>query len=119
MELGPTQKKWVEALRSGTYTQCNDALVSYNAQTGHASYCCLGVADKLFNLVPNSKDNLYGSDYRGVLGLRTENGGFLRLMTVNGYDYTELTQMNDDGVTFEQIADFIETNPEIVFTKSV
>lgn len=119
MELGPTQKQWVNALRSRNYVQCTNALVEYDVQNGAASYCCLGVADKLFNLAPNSDDNLYGSDYRGVLGLRTENGGFLRLMSVNGYGYTELTQMNDDGFTFEQIANFIEMNPEVVFTHSV
>ena len=38
----------------------------------------------------------------------------------NGLEANALTGLNDAiGLTFIQIADFIEKNPELVFTKSV
>jgi hypothetical protein len=118
MKLGPTQQKWVDALRSGGYKQTDGCLINYD-EHGNASYCCLGVADNLFKLTPDSNENLYGSNYNEILGLRTENGGFSHLIPVDEYGYTELTQMNDDGVPFSKIADFIEANVEAIFTHSV
>lgn len=41
MELGPRQKAWIEALKSGKYSQCIRVLHIEN------EYCCLGVACEL------------------------------------------------------------------------
>ena len=43
MEIGPNQRKWIEALRSGKYQQGRFMLHSANHR-----FCCLGVACDLF-----------------------------------------------------------------------
>ena len=40
--------KWVKALRSGKYKQCQEKLCNVNGQTGEESYCCLGVLTDLY-----------------------------------------------------------------------
>ena len=119
MELGTNQKIWVEALKSGKYSQCSGMLVQHNSDGER--YCCLGVADKLFELNPKSFENLFGSNFKEVLGLRGDNGEFAFLFTIeqNGREYKSLTEMNDDGISFEDIADFIESTPDLIFTHSV
>jgi hypothetical protein len=77
----------------------------------------LGVANQLFNF--NAEDNatLDGTNYSEVLGLFDCSG------TINSEDELgslSLADMNDnEEKTFVQIADFIEQNPELVFTHSV
>ena len=39
---------WVEALESGKYQQAQHRLMEVNKKTNETSYCCLGVACKLF-----------------------------------------------------------------------
>lgn len=97
------KQKWIEALRSGDYTQDNGAL---RTPTG---YCCLGV---LCEIHPSMT-------YAGSSGYRDVNG-----YTVRGYpseylllavelsfgSMRRLAKMNDDGRPFPEIADYIERN---------
>jgi hypothetical protein len=105
------RRKWVEALRSGEWTQATGQLWD---GTG---YCCLGVLCKVAGL---RDDELAGklSPPKGVLravGLPTAEGW------VEGIDFggqypvgVWLTTLNDSAkFTFEQIADVIETHPEL------
>jgi hypothetical protein len=116
MELGINQKIWVETLKSGKYNQCTERLCSTDYK-GNKSYCCLGLAVELFpSLVPINDTNLCGAEFKAVLGLRSWNGDF----DINGnVELYNLAMMNDSGKTFQQIAEFIEQNPELVFSKSV
>jgi len=50
------------------------------------------------------------------LGLYDCDGGFRNRESIK--PYASLVQMNDEGATWPEIADFIEENPEIVFTES-
>lgn len=114
MELGANQKLWVEALKSGKYSQCTGLLFRLD-EDGNKSYCCLGVATELFpSLLPRNIENLYGSEYNSILGLRGWNGDF-EIDNVNEC----LATMNDSGKTFQEIAQFIENNADIVFSHSV
>lgn len=41
-------KKWVKALRSGKYKQCQESLCKINPDDGSESFCCLGVLMDLY-----------------------------------------------------------------------
>jgi hypothetical protein len=117
-ELTEPQQKWVNALRSGKYEQCTGAL------TKDGKYCCLGVACEISSIELNPGWRNEGTlfyEARPVqeeLGLKSPSGAFdgegidLESTTCN-----ELSRLNDAGWTFNQIADFIESNPERVFKK--
>lgn len=74
--------KWVKALRSGKYEQC----IGYYELAG--KHCCLGVLGKVM------KVQNYGTDFETEAGLSSV--------------IWELTDLNDSGATFEQIALCIE-----------
>lgn len=116
---------WVEALRSGAYVQSTGTL-----RRGD-KFCCLGVAcvvaadngvpvigredvdtrwvfitptDQSMSALPN--------EVREWLGMRTPSGNF----TENRGQYA-LSEKNDTGYTFRQIADIIESEPEGLFAE--
>jgi hypothetical protein len=105
--------KWVKALRSKEYKQTEGVLRSGNA------FCCLGV---LCNLHAQEKPKFAAKqkspDYYGDCdsfpppivrnwsGLKTENGVF---EDGDGFG-TSLSEQNDDGRTFQEIANIIEQN---------
>ena len=108
---------WVEALRSGDYAQGTGYL-----RRRDDTYCCLGVACELAvnaGVIPaptlGNATYFYGKsgDYAGLpdevrewLGIE----GALGQYTENGCG--TLAHDNDNGVTFEDIAAFIENNFE-------
>ena len=111
--LNENAKTWVAALRSGEFEQAKGALKD---ATG---YCCLGVACELYrretgcgewsneNWFLEKKGHLHFK-VRKWLGLRTEFGDF---------GQRALTVLNDDGATFSEIADIIESDPDGLFIK--
>lgn len=120
-ELGPKQKTWIAALRSGKYKQGNGKLCSVDFY-GNKSYCCLGVANDVLELgVLQSSAYLYRAYTE--LGLRDYDGSFIkenvRNSNLDGFA-DSLAALNDSfNYTFEQIADYIEQNPENVFLCSL
>jgi len=112
--------KLVKALRSGVYKQGRGVLVD-----GKDRFCCLGVACNISNLplqwkntmsgdfsiggevteLPSSIQEEYGF-YSDIGRLRDHNS----FMEINNKRYNSLAGANDDGCTFDQIADFIENN---------
>lgn len=124
---GTPAEKWVAALRSGEFAQGLRALHRIH-QDGREDYCCLGVACALAvregvvdpgaadgDFVPNEggfiKPVRYGKsmnsgtlpdEVRTWLGLRTEDGEFY-----DTENYDSLAKMNDNGASFEEIADAI------------
>jgi len=44
------QKRWADALRSGTYTKCRGRLAMWSPYTGQSAYCALGVLVDLARL---------------------------------------------------------------------
>ena len=108
-------KLWVEALRSGEYEQGSGWLQQQFIGDG---YCCLGVACKVYEnqtgieLIRRGgilKGCNLANEYSQVkqwLGLNTPAGKF---------GNTALTNLNDEGKTFAEIADVIESEPEGLF----
>jgi hypothetical protein len=111
MPMNPEIKaKWVSALRSGEYTQLDGHL----AMAGSNKMCCLGV---LVDVAGKWDENFYDG-YRmcdGNCSLPPDElcasvglppparDGSYRATIVN-----RLADMNDQGKTFEEIADYIE-----------
>lgn len=101
--------KWITALRSGNYKQTSGVL--YDSCT--TGYCCLGVAAKvmgredkeldmvelLFEL-PNSEE--FPTELLGN-AVKTSDGIYKPIVA-------RLVTMNDDGIPFTKIADYIEEN---------
>lgn len=118
--MNDNAKAWVAALRSGKYQQGRDYLCKDNR------YCCLGVACEVLGIgkiidgmgvatylgdEPNDKDSGWlPRNAKEALGLRTYNGTL-------GDGATSLTLLNDNGATFNEIADIIESEPEGLFVK--
>lgn len=105
--------KWLEALRSGKYKQTKEVLKD---STG---YCCLGVlcdihrkTIKKKGWTKNSCNNLEYYNEAGTLpenvlkwaGIEDENGKFKYKNGKTVY----LTNLNDNGKSFKQIANIIE-----------
>lgn len=101
-KLNPNAQKWVDALRSGKYTQVKGRL------KWGAKRCCLGVACDVAG--PDLKLTWKGKTFDGSenvlpfsvqdwLGVDEENPA------LNG---TTLAKLNDEGMPFEEIADLIE-----------
>lgn len=112
MSIGPNQKKWLDALRSGEYEQGTGALCDNN------KYCCLGVGCEVLE-VPKVLDRGFAS-YDGeeatappavVVGLSLLND---RGASFEGGD--SLVRLNDEvGKTLVEIADIVESNPTAYF----
>jgi hypothetical protein len=93
------KKKWVAALRSGKYKQGKGGL-----RNQHGEFCCLGVACDVMD--PDAWD---GTVMWRKYGALDTNLDFIVLG--NGASIgNKLAQMNDNGKTFAQIADYIEEN---------
>ena len=118
--MNENAKKWVEALRSGDYEQTTGWL---KCETG---YCCLGVACELyrrdmdagwwtsadeFRVGDATHSAHLPTDVMNWLGLRSPAGEFCP--TADASDC--LVDRNDNGATFEQIADVIESEPDGLF----
>lgn len=100
------KQKWVEALRSGKYEQGECAL-----RTSDDKFCCLGVLCDV--VAPNGWMDGVDEDAFG----HTESKhtaylppGISGLTQVGDDDAQTLTQMNDSGKAFPEIADYIEAN---------
>ena len=127
--LTELQEKWVTALESGKYNQTNNRL-RFNDE-----YCCLGVACDLFDNERWDEEERY---------IRTNTDGATEMMmtqdVVNAFRFRSNSGMltmpqvvyDDDGVSlgnaqslvdlndtfewsFDEIAEFVRTNPHKVF----
>ena len=107
---------WVDALRSGEYTQGVGCLKSTSGD-----HCCLGVLCELYD--KNNEEKLIRVEWEdnkvsfnsSTMSLPDE------VRTWAGMDYydgsipglsTSLAVLNDDEVSFQEIADIIEQNVE-------
>ena len=135
MKLGPNQKKWIAALRSGKYRQTRGRL---NDADG---FCCLGVACDVFdptgwkqsfphsakigvmhihgslNTMPSEVVDFYGF-YDCLGGVYDKLNCFGKLKIGNGVIYSCVDMNDDRGMMFDEIADVIERHPEKFFRES-
>ena len=114
-QLGPNQTLWLEALRSGLYAQGTGYL-------NHTDkFCCLGVACEIFTDPLDLDTDLDGlvTIYEGRrscapeaiidrLGLRGELGESFS-------NRSSLAQLNDDQISFHEIADLVTADPAVYF----
>ncbi len=125
MALNDEAKKWVAALRSGKFKQGRTSLVIRKktkngtlAKKKAVSYCCLGVAERVVGkkTIANigSKKSI-ADETRQKLNLASISGVF---KLNNSNTYTSLVHCNDQQkLSFSQIADIIESEPEGLFIK--
>jgi hypothetical protein len=110
------RKELVEALRSGEYEQTRGKLKLFD------SFCCLGVACEIskldeFKFIGYGNKHYYLNKYSVLpaevmdyYGFKESEGLFCLYNS-----YYRLTVLNDEGLTFDQIADIIEYEPEGLF----
>ena len=115
--MNENAKKWVEALRSGKYSQTTKKLQD------EKGFCCLGVACKVYeqetgNKLPvdeygNFEEHTLMRKYNCVrewIGLSVADGYFEKSYTTHN-----LASLNDRGKSFSEIADIIESQPVGLF----
>lgn len=110
--------QWCEALRSGKFVQTQGQL-KYESTDGSAAYCCLGVLTNLFCRAKKKawnrvKFNEKHTDGEYLLPKEVMEWAelkscdpIIKKRTKNRLPKT-LSQLNDSGKTFEEIADKIE-----------
>ena len=115
------RQKWIKALRSETYEQTQLQL----ANKDRTAFCCLGVACDISGLgkweeldATSKYSTEHGSKSGSISTLPKEVQEWLGLSDESGtYSYSnvrnlDLARANDIGVTFAEIADIIESEPE-------
>ena len=113
--LTENQQKWVDALRSGDYEQTSETLQD------EYGYCCLGVGCVV---AEQNGVHVYRDGYGMVEGATLESQAlakeWLGLADDTGsFKSSELVEKNDeDGKSFAEIADLIESNPPRLFVKA-
>lgn len=112
------KQKWLEALREGSYRQCQGRLKTPGKDGTRTKYCCLGV---LTNIYIKETGKVKWCEITGSVVLPPEVRRWAGLNRSNPVvplkGYTEaglsrgrghLAELNDDGYSFKQIADLIE-----------
>ena len=117
--LGPNQKKWINALRSGKFEQGRGYLNLFG------KFCCLGIACEIFKdkttavgraktgpVLYNGREQLAPTYVMQSLCLYDRSGG-------DCVDYgNALAKMNDEGMSFPTIADLLENEPQRFFKEA-
>lgn len=91
--------KWLAALRSGKYAQGDGKLRGTNGR-----FCCLGVLCDVYD------PTRWQEHDRDACFQYSSNTAFLPTELADGIEEYTLTTMNDNGVPFAEIADWIEAN---------
>lgn len=117
------KQKWVDALRSGKYSQTQGQLRVTN-DDGKASYCCLGVLCDIHRLTTKKKGNGWDKDdnYKGAGGTLpkvvqewaglTERDPIVLEHNNNQFKSLCLSSWNDNQeYSFKKIANLIEKSP--------
>ena len=129
-ELGPLQKMWVESLKAHPERQTKGILGKGSARYYKA--CCLGELHLCYHRIKKIKLPFGSSEFidnegsMGALlnsydkyGLWDGLGKLKEPYIREGRIIDSLAAMNDYGVSWHEIADYIQSNPENVFTYSV
>ena len=141
MELTELQEEWLQRLEAHPERQISHILGIKTEDDYKA--CCLGEAYVMlcekkgkspFYLTSDDDDDedIYIADYKNIECLSRESYGKLNLndrvggfrspgtqipiaIEFKGQKYNDLAEMNDDGITWPEIAQFIREHPEVVF----
>jgi hypothetical protein len=100
-------QRWVKALRSGKYPQTDGALRREN------SFCCLGVLCDVLGAIwlPDKGLPKFANRFMTDRGEQTQLS-FERLneLVLDEKQQAKLINMNDNGISFDEIAGYIEEN---------
>lgn len=96
--------KWVEALESGEYQQ-TDSTLKRELKDGRFGYCCLGVYESINSREPVAVN--FDSEDEGPTESYARIREELYAEADDGVDVDCLIQMNDDGKSFKEIAQYI------------
>lgn len=147
-EMGPLQKFWLKSLREHPERQIDGILGQKDPDNKDGYFaCCLGellLCDARFNSKPlpfvgdiivdkdpsvkdedididnveQDEDCMLSFSYEKY-GLRNMGGELAKPVTIDDKTLNSLVEMNDSGISWTLIANYIEQNLENVFTKSV
>lgn len=103
------KRKWVRALRSGGYRQTQRWTI-IKEDDGSLGYCCLGVL--ACEMAPEFiRPHPYNEEAFGIDGKTTIlPDDFAILLGLSQNAQSTLASLNDEGKTFDEIADYIEEN---------
>lgn len=103
--------KWLAALRSGKYRQGQSALAQRDSSK-HVRYCCLGVLCEITPEAVRDASALSDLNYSYTYGSDSSDaylpGSLRNDVNITPKQQYALARMNDDGVSFSEIADWIE-----------
>ncbi len=140
--MNKNARKWVAALKSGEYKQVKHVLCELDDEHNLVGHCCLGVACELYQEevggldIKIDKEMIDGrfvtfADFnpgeftQGVTVLPECVGEWLGLNDISGGFRDEhkashsLASLNDNGKSFDQIADAIESEPNGLFVSTI
>lgn len=139
MELGQVQKAWIADMKKYPERQIDGKLGWIDSLTGDIKACCLGQGvltlcdikgikpslENSFLCDIDTKDYSYPTYSYKELGLRDDraelkdgvNGSVFGRVTKQDHYYS-LSQMNDGGITWKEIAHYMENHPDNVFVES-
>jgi hypothetical protein len=104
--IGPNQRAWLDALRSGAYPKGRGHL--FDGQ----SYCVLGVAC----IAAGEKFVPYYENFSCLGNVACLPSKVVSWLDIRPYVELQLISLNDtNGKTFAEIADTIEANPQAYF----
>ena len=119
-------KDWIKALKSGEYTQGQGSLARYCGKQEPHAHCCLGVLADISGEQWQPYTFFLPAHIRIKANLRSDNGVFhvpslpkrlqKQVVALTG-DKTlcSLSKLNDQGASFDLIADVIKAEPSQLF----
>ncbi len=125
-ELRDLKSRWVAALRSGDYSQGQYRL----KDTKEEKYCCLGVLCQILTSEELNKLNMkfengfiFNINYNINYNSENASNVILPYSMISKLSFPiglqgHLANANDSGVSFNEIADQIESNPELMARRS-
>jgi hypothetical protein len=95
--VASVKRRWIKALRSGEFKQGRRRLLRRRQDKEY--YCCLGVLARVCGLDPREVG------HRQMLNDSTR-----ELVGLSRLEHSHLSNMNDNGRSFSEIAVYIEKN---------
>lgn len=101
------KRKWLKALRDGSFDQSEGCLIDVYGSQGEAAYCCLGVL--MCVLHPDLEGDYNAIKKRGEDHSNSmPSNRILKEAGVHRMAAGDLATLNDDGLSFKKIAQWIE-----------